>query len=503
MTKKKILKRAFAVFAIVVVLASMLLPFGASAVISGDAFYTIYDIPFYNYVAFSGYNTTYNDGRNAYIETINVLDGYFVASADIKQQGAVYIPTSYLKVTLRQAMPDAQVGRTYYLNVNSSAYYLDGGGYWHSITDESWGYVVPYFDLMLDGQRVGRWEFGQPLTLTQEMLDAYIYIFPYRVTSDDLIGKTIKVSWQPWVNNTPNQKFVSYYHLAEMLDNYSYEAGRTDAYEEFSGMYSYLSSANARSLQLEYYNDTLFHSYVDFTSNFQYAFNGYSWFSNRFDASMYANIPNGYTANDLRAIKMFFDFDEHSVQYALGSSPLILYAQNAVVRVYLFTEPYGPGTVSRWYEHRADSGSVETVDITNLFNIASGSAIYAIKIEVYGLHQEPYAYSDTIWYGGVSMSQRGIEYNVGFDDGYAAAELENDRAYDRGYTKGNDDGYWRGRGDEQKESGFFSLISAVIDAPIQAFKGLFGFNVMGVDMSAFMLSIITLCLFIAVIKLVI
>lgn len=502
MNKKKILKRAFAVFAIVVVLVSMLLPFGASAL--EDAYnYTIYDIPFYNYVEMTNYFTTYNDGRNAYIESVNVIDGYFVASADIRQQGAVYIPTSYLKLSLQQVMPDAQVGRTYYLNVNADAYYVDGEN-WIPLEDDRWGYVVPYFDLMLDGQRVARWEFGQPLTLTQEMLDAYVYVFPYRVTSDELLGKTIKVVWQPWVNIIPNQRFVSYYNLAEMLDNYSYNAGFTDAAEFIQSIYSYLSGSNADWLRLRYNNEILSSTYVEYTSEFYYPFNGYSWFSNQLQAPIFANTPNGYTRNDLREITMRFDFDKgNGVEYILGSSPMILYAQNAVVRVTLLDGPVGSDAVSRWYEYRADSGSLETVDITNAFNFAAGTSIYRIVILVIGLHQEPYADPNLVWYGGISLSQRGIEYDVGFDDGYAAAELENDRAYDRGYTKGNDDGYWRGRGDEQKESGFFGLISAVIDAPIQAFKGLFGFNVMGVDMSAFMLSIITLCLFIAVIKLVI
>lgn len=98
-------------------------------------------------------------------------------------------------------------------------------------------------------------------------------------------------------------------------------------------------------------------------------------------------------------------------------------------------------------------------------------------------------------------------YNNGYYDGFDAANntlVTDSKSYTEGYTSGRTAGYSTGYNDGTKAAGnytFFSLISSVIDVPIQAIKGLLDFNLFGVDMSSLYLSLFTLCIVIMVIKL--
>lgn len=74
--------------------------------------------------------------------------------------------------------------------------------------------------------------------------------------------------------------------------------------------------------------------------------------------------------------------------------------------------------------------------------------------------------------------------------------------YDEGYSAGKVAGYNDGY-DEGKVSSsysFTSLIGAVFDAPIQAFKGLFNFEILGTNMQGFVLALLTLSVIIIVIR---
>lgn len=65
-----------------------------------------------------------------------------------------------------------------------------------------------------------------------------------------------------------------------------------------------------------------------------------------------------------------------------------------------------------------------------------------------------------------------------------------------GYDKGYQDGLSVGNG-----ATFFSLIAAVVDAPIKAFTSLFNFEILGMNMTSFALSLLTAALVIAAIRL--
>ena len=103
-------------------------------------------------------------------------------------------------------------------------------------------------------------------------------------------------------------------------------------------------------------------------------------------------------------------------------------------------------------------------------------------------------------------------YNQGYQDGQdnfegqlADQETIRQEGYNQGYQEGKvagrEVGYQEGVAD-QGDYTFMGLIGAVFDAPIQAFKGLLSFEVLGVDMTAFVSSLFGLAVILVIIKLI-
>lgn len=91
---------------------------------------------------------------------------------------------------------------------------------------------------------------------------------------------------------------------------------------------------------------------------------------------------------------------------------------------------------------------------------------------------------------GVSASEDSIssDLQTKYDDGFVA-----------GKTAGYSVGYTDGAANSQNYT-FMGLLGAVIDAPITAFTGLLDFEVLGVNMSSFVLSMLTLSVIVIIIK---
>lgn len=90
-------------------------------------------------------------------------------------------------------------------------------------------------------------------------------------------------------------------------------------------------------------------------------------------------------------------------------------------------------------------------------------------------------------------------YNAGYED--AKAKYNNIQAYLPGgteYQKIYNLGKLAG---ESSNNTFFGLISAVIDAPIKAFTGLLNFEIFGVNIKSFLLTLFTIGLVISIVKL--
>ena len=91
-------------------------------------------------------------------------------------------------------------------------------------------------------------------------------------------------------------------------------------------------------------------------------------------------------------------------------------------------------------------------------------------------------------------------YDVGYSDGYSTAqEKEYTNGYNVGKTEGYNTGYNAGAA-AGNDYTFVRLLTAVVDAPIQAFSGLMDFTILGINMKSFYLSLLTACVMITMIK---
>lgn len=91
-------------------------------------------------------------------------------------------------------------------------------------------------------------------------------------------------------------------------------------------------------------------------------------------------------------------------------------------------------------------------------------------------------------------------YNAGYDAGISsnATSIYNN-GYNAGYTLGYSNGYSAGEYGANSYT-FTRLLGAVFDAPIQAFTGLLNFDILGVNMSSFMLALFSVCIVITIVK---
>ena len=92
-------------------------------------------------------------------------------------------------------------------------------------------------------------------------------------------------------------------------------------------------------------------------------------------------------------------------------------------------------------------------------------------------------------------------YNNGFTEG---KDVGYKTGYTEGYSQGSSNGYNRGYNlglEAGNNYSFFGLVAAVIDAPIQAFTGLFDFEIFGTNLRSLFLALFTACVVIVVVKL--
>lgn len=95
------------------------------------------------------------------------------------------------------------------------------------------------------------------------------------------------------------------------------------------------------------------------------------------------------------------------------------------------------------------------------------------------------------------VSETGSAYDKGYSDGQKVGFAEGDKAsFQRGYSAGYSEAIaLAGKGD------FFSLISAVVDAPVTAFVSLLNFEILGFNMLSFVVSILVAGLCVACLRL--
>ena len=97
-------------------------------------------------------------------------------------------------------------------------------------------------------------------------------------------------------------------------------------------------------------------------------------------------------------------------------------------------------------------------------------------------------------------------YNQGFADGKAEGlTIGENGGYQHGFDVGYDSGFIAGRADafeSEYDYTFLGLIGAVVDAPLNAFRSLFNFELLGVNLLGFFTGVLTFALIIFVIRLI-
>lgn len=142
-------------------------------------------------------------------------------------------------------------------------------------------------------------------------------------------------------------------------------------------------------------------------------------------------------------------------------------------------------------------------------------------VEVKSFSSDSYnqGFSNGYTHGFGNGSDKG--YREGMTEGYNNGKSEGmEEGYNNGYTEGKSEGmtegYSNGRTDgyiigynkgvndgvdSANKYTFLSLIGAVVDAPLNVFKSMFNFEILGVNMSSFVLSLLTVSVVLFVVKL--
>lgn len=142
-----------------------------------------------------------------------------------------------------------------------------------------------------------------------------------------------------------------------------------------------------------------------------------------------------------------------------------------------------------FYTNPAGNENTRSIFLLPQTSVISKSDVYFYS----GIIQlcNPQFYKDWLKYS----SSLDIEnaYQNGYDNGWTVGR-------DLGYANGYNNGFNAASGGSGNQ--FFDLVSAVFDAPIKAFSGLFNFDVFGYNMKSVMLSLFTIAVIAFVVKII-
>lgn len=94
-------------------------------------------------------------------------------------------------------------------------------------------------------------------------------------------------------------------------------------------------------------------------------------------------------------------------------------------------------------------------------------------------------------------------YNVGYSRGYDVGYSEGNANSEQQYNIGKNDGYNLGYNqaiENDDRYSFASLLTSAIDVPVNTFRSLFTFDILGVNLSGFFLGLLTCCIVITIVK---
>lgn len=124
-----------------------------------------------------------------------------------------------------------------------------------------------------------------------------------------------------------------------------------------------------------------------------------------------------------------------------------------------------------------------------------------------GFYSSHVPYSESWYY--YSEYIKGIgDYSLGYKEGYNQGLMTpNAELFNEGYEKGKTDGYRNGYdvgftagATDGNDYTFTGLLSAIFDVPVKTFTSLFNFDLLGVNLANFFLSMLTLAVVLAVVR---
>ena len=148
------------------------------------------------------------------------------------------------------------------------------------------------------------------------------------------------------------------------------------------------------------------------------------------------------------------------------------------------------------------------------WNYLDDFGYYGLELSTAGVYDIELSYLRS-WYIGSATDLQSIyfrapnsAYRSGYDLGYTDGLNDNSyvqQAFQNGQDLGFKNGFEKGKTygiEHANDYSFIGLLSAVFDVPIKAFRGLLNFEVLGVNLSGFYLSLLTACFVLIVVKLV-
>lgn len=144
-----------------------------------------------------------------------------------------------------------------------------------------------------------------------------------------------------------------------------------------------------------------------------------------------------------------------------------------------------------------DNGSKIYIDndsVTKSINLSDYSNLSIVSLFV----SFASSFSDYGDFGLSSNANYMYAYQNGYNDGFGVGKAN---GFSDGFKSGKASGYNEGL-NAANQFTFFSLISAVVDAPINAFSSLFNFDILGVNILSLLTGLFTLLLVVVVIKLI-
>lgn len=454
---------------------------------------------------------------------------------DIYQTDSNYNPTMQYYIVFEENIP---VGVSYNSGLSNGYLVYNEGDVTLDLQDTG----LDEYDLMME---TPLWEDGYEYwadffagaiyvdSLVALYNDNYIGEFPYfyvgyriyfgSTNSDDLFNITIVNPTSGW---TTEEDFTSYdtafYSQIGSYANYSkwlegYNAGYTgtqadinnarqegynqgyadglnkNKYGPFSNMtvtigFNNLFDQDADSLATGWYTD--FRSADIPNALYSIGFNADRFYNDYVYPIILDEFEDYDTFDDV-----YLDFDYQGNDFSSSTYPLRFYLSSLAIESpvdVLYTD----GTdVTYYFISNTDEGGETYYTIP----FDSNKSIDRFGITLRGGQDILSSFSISV-YGQAYQEGYNAGSSVGYNNGFTAGkDIGYEQGYNGGYQVGKQQGFTQGVA-SANEYTFLGLLTSVVDAPLKVFYDMFNFEILGYNMSSFFIALLSICIVIAVVK---